>query len=98
MRSPEVAILTVLAIIVVAIGYWALARMAGAAIVRSLARVRATNIEMRLRWLDWDRDTLTWDVTYSTPDGRHHANRCKVAVGLFADRQAYWVRDLEGAA
>ena len=51
---------------------------------------RATDIAIASDWFDFDRGTLTYDVTYTDASGRRARNRAKVAVGRLADRHVYW--------
>ena len=41
---------------------------------------RATNIEIEAEWLEGDRDTLTYDVTYTDAQGKRQRNRCKIST------------------
>jgi hypothetical protein len=63
-----------------------------------LGRARASAIEMTMDWLAFRRDTLTFNVAFTTPDGRRHTNRCQVTTNLQPDAPTHWERAVEGAA
>ena len=61
------------------------------ALIESELKARhATDIEIASDWFDFDRGTLTYDVTYTDASGRRTRNRAKVAIGRLADRHVYW--------
>ena len=67
------------------------------AIVRiedELRRRNASDVTISPNWLDFDRETLTYDVSYRMPSGERHMNRCKVATHLAADNEVYWQKPL----
>ena len=65
-----------------------------AMIESELTRRRATDIQITADWFDFDRNTLSYDVTYRAPSGERRENRCKVGVGLWADNALYWSEPL----
>ena len=69
---------------------WERHDMAKAFIQSDLSRQRATDVVITPDWMDFDRDTLTYDVTYTDTNGRHRRNRCKVGVRPGADGTVYW--------
>jgi hypothetical protein len=77
---------------------WARHSEARARVLGALGRVHASNVKLSADWFDADRDTMTYDVEYTTRDGRRHSNRCKVAMHVGSDQGVYWERSLEGAA
>ena len=75
---------------------WDRHQMCTAEIEGSLGRVHAKDIKLKLDWLDFDRDTFTYDVEYCDPAGKVHHNRCKVATRYFgADNSVYWTDPIE---
>lgn len=74
---------------------WERYDFARAQVLGELGRVHATRIELSLNLADGDRDTVSFSVEYSTPDGKRHANACKVPTGPGG---VYWARPLKGAA
>lgn len=68
--------------------------MALARVRDELQRARATDIVIRPQWLDFDRDTLTYDVQYTAPDGARRTNRCKVPISPLAEHTVYWADPL----
>ena len=91
-------LLLVLVIGAVAFFAWERQRFAKAQMLGELGRLHATNVVVSPDLFDFDRDTMTFDVEYTTRDGRRHANRCKVATSPGADGSVYWERNLEGAS
>lgn len=75
---------------------WERHDMAKARILGQLGRLHATRIDISLDLADFDRDTLTYDVTFTTVDGRRHANRCKVSSSHLANPGVFWERPLPG--
>ena len=71
---------------------WDRHRMAVATIEGELRRHHPRDVRVRLVWADADRDTLTYDVTYTDATGRRHSNRCKVSTS--EDGTVYWERPL----
>ena len=65
-----------------------------ALIQAELTRQRATDINISADWFDFDRDTLTYDVSYRLPSGERQENRCKVSIRLGAVDDVYWQRPL----
>jgi hypothetical protein len=77
---------------------WDRHQLCVATIEGSLRRLHATDIKIMPDWLDFDRDTLTYDVEYTDGEGRRHANRCKVAFSPGRDDEViYWQRPLAGS-
>lgn len=75
---------------------WDRHRMCTALIEGSLRKYHATDIQITIDWLDFDRDTFSYDVEYRDRAGRIHHNRCKVsAVDYPADDAVYWTEPLE---
>lgn len=54
----------------------------------------ANDIAITPDWFDFDRDTLTYDVTYVDSKGQRQTNRAKVGIRPFADRSVYWQQPL----
>jgi len=54
----------------------------------------ATDVEITSKWVDYDRDTLTYDVAWTDPKGQRVRNRAKVPIHPFADRGIYWQEPL----
>lgn len=63
----------------------AVARIEGA-----LRAQHATDIRIAQNWFDFDRDTLTYDVTFSDSIGQSQHRRCKVAIRFGADGELFW--------
>lgn len=58
----------------------------------SLRKYHATDIEIEFDWMDYDRETFTYDVQYRDRSGKFHRNRCKVTSGrAIGDEAVYWV-------
>jgi hypothetical protein len=71
---------------------WERHQMCLAEIEGSLRKYHATDIEIVFDWMDFDRNTFTYDVQYRDRDGHFHRNRCKVTSrGHPADESVYWV-------
>jgi hypothetical protein len=86
-----------LVLLVVGVGIfisWERHDMAKAHIIGALKRIRARNISITFDWGDFDRDTFTYDVSFTTAAGRHHRDRCKVSTRLGAGEALYWERGL----
>ena len=78
---------------------WDRHRMCTALIEGSLRKYHATDIHITLDWLDFDRDTFTYDVEYRDRAGRVHHNRCKVSSQHYpADEAVYWTEPLQSPA
>ena len=73
---------------------WKRNNSARAAIAAELARHEVTDVVIASNWLDFDRGTLTYDVSYTDRSGRRLANRCKVAIAPRADRALFWKEPL----
>lgn len=70
-----------------------------ALIEADLRRYRATDITIERDWLDFDRDTATFDVRYRDRVGDVHSNRCKVAVRSAIDAEVvYWASPVDPRA
>ncbi|MBA2432462.1 MAG: hypothetical protein H0V56_10175 [Chthoniobacterales bacterium] len=69
---------------------WERHDMAAARVYGELRGRKATDIKITPDWLDFDRDTMTYDVTYTAADGVRKANTCKVSVGPHSDHRVYW--------
>jgi hypothetical protein len=65
-----------------------------AVIEGELKRLKASDINIAADWFDFDRDTLTYNVSCVMPTGEHHENRCKVSIRLGADHDVYWQKPL----
>jgi hypothetical protein len=75
--------------------FWDRYQMCAAEIEGSLRRYHASDIELALDWMDFDRDTFTYDVTYRDSAGKVRYNRCKVNTRYFgADNSVYWTDPL----
>lgn len=90
--------LLVLGVAVAVFLNWERHDMAKAQVLGQLRRLHATQVSIELDLADFDRDTLTYDVTFTTPDGRRHSNRCKVSTSYRADGSVFWERKLPDAA
>ncbi len=90
-----VAVVAVVAIAIAVTVVRGRATVARSRIEAALAERGAREIEISNQWLDFDRDTLTFNVTYRTRDGRQATNRCKVPVRLMAESSVYWEEPLE---
>ena len=78
---------------------WDRHRMCTALIEGSLGKYHATDIQITLDWLDFDRDTFTYDVEYRDRAGKIQHNRCKVSSGDYpADEAVYWTEPLQPPA
>lgn len=86
------ALIVVLAIL--AFQLWERHDMASARVYGELRGRKATDIRIRPDWLDFDRDTMTYDVEYTAADGVRKANICKVNVGPDSDPTVYWASPL----
>lgn len=75
---------------------WERADFAKAQVLGALGRVHASKIELSADWFDHDEGTMTYDVEYTTPDGRRHSNRCKVSTSPMAGTGVFWERPLKG--
>jgi hypothetical protein len=75
--------------------YWERHDMAKALIEADLRRAGVTLIRLELDWMDFDRDTLTYDVVYDSASGRRLHTRCKVAIRAGSDGNLYWTSPLE---
>ena len=80
---------------IIAFFAWERYDFAKAQVLGELGRLHATRITLSLDWADFDRDTVTFDVAYTAPDGTRHDNHCKVHTGAAG---VYWARPLKGAA
>ena len=92
-------ILSALAFVVVAgflgFAFWDRHTMCKADIEGSLLRYHATGIQMKFDWMDFDRDTFTYDVQYRDRAGKVHYNRCKVTTSQYLDPTVYWDNPIE---
>ena len=95
-RRSVIAGLVIMAVVLGGVGVFlrgrhsdAIARIEG-----ELSRRNVSDITIAPNWLDFDRETLTYDVSYRMPSGERHQNRCKVAVHLWADNEVYWQKPL----
>ena len=88
--------LVIMAVVLVGVGLFVRDRHASAValIEGELKRRKASDITISPQWLDFDRDTLTYNVSYVMPTGERHENRCKVSIRLGADRDVYWQKPL----
>lgn len=59
---------------------WDRHQMCTALVEGDLRRYHATEIEIVRDWLDADRDTVTFDVSYRDSAGALKHNRCKVSA------------------
>jgi hypothetical protein len=88
--------IVIMGVVLVGIGLFVRDRhtYAVAVIEGELKRRKAGDITIAPRWFDFDRDTLTYDVSYVMPSGERHENRCKVSIRLGADHDVYWQKPL----
>ncbi len=71
---------------------WDRHQMCAASVEGDLRKHHSTDIIIKLDWLDFDADTLTYDVEYRDRAGTFHRNRCKVSFrGYPADEAVYWI-------
>ena len=73
---------------------WERHDMASAYVYGDLAGKKARDITIRPDWLDFDRDSMTYDVEYTAADGVRKANSCKVNVGPQTDHKVYWAHPI----
>ena len=94
MRSSEVLLpaLGLFAVLIVAVFLtWDRHAMCKSLVEGSLRRYHATDIAITTDWMDFDRDTFTYDVEYTDSSGKKQRNRCKVMSGnVLADDAVYW--------
>ena len=88
--------LVVMVVVLVGVGLFVRDRHThGVAVIEGeLKRRKATDIAISPQWLDFDRDTLTYNVSYVMPTGERHENRCKVSIRPGADHEVYWQKPL----
>jgi hypothetical protein len=98
--SKVLAILGLVAFIGIASFFaWDRDQMCRALVEGDLRRYHATDIDIKLDWLDFDRDTFTYDVQYRDRAGEFHRNRCKVTSGRYAaDEAVYWTDPISPSA
>lgn len=61
----------------------------------SLGKYHATDVDIKRNWMDYDRDTFTYDVTFRDRSGKLNSNRCKVTTRADqADDAVYWSEPL----
>ncbi|MGC1375036.1 MAG: hypothetical protein WA821_02365 [Anaerolineales bacterium] len=54
-----------------------------------------TNIDIQSEWFTFDRDTMTFTVEYTMPDGNRRTNRCKLHQWwIFLDNEVFWVEPI----
>ena len=95
----SLAVVAVIAMIGVAgFGFWDRHTMCQADIEGSLLRYHATDIKMRLDWMDFTRDSFSYDVQYRDRTGKVHYNRCKVTTSQYLDPTVYWDDPIEPPA
>jgi hypothetical protein len=74
---------------------WERHDMATARIWAALRQQRATEIRIAADWLDFDRDTMTYDVEYTDREGLRRSNCCKVDLRPGTDDEGlYWASPL----
>jgi hypothetical protein len=95
-REILISVLGIIALMaVIGFVFWDRYQMCTAEIEGSLKRYHASDIQLKFDWLDFDRDTFTYDVTYRDSTGNLRHNRCKVATRYFgADNSVYWTEPL----
>jgi hypothetical protein len=88
--------LAIMGVVLVGVGLFVRDRHTNAValIQEELSRRKASDITITNDWFDFDRDTLTYDVSYRMPSGERQENRCKVSIRLGADHEVYWQRPL----
>ena len=69
---------------------WDRHSMAVARIEGILRARHASAIQATPDWLDFHRNTLTYDVRFTAPDGVVQHRRCKVAMQNQADDNIFW--------
>ena len=98
METLVTVLLVIGTLTAIALIAWTRHDTARARVLGALGRVHATRVALTPDWFDFDWDTMTYDVEYSTPDGKRHSNRCKVAIHIGSDQGIYWEKSLQGAA
>jgi hypothetical protein len=73
---------------------WERHDMAKSIVQGQLGRVHATRVELSYDWTSSDRDSVTYDVVFFTPDGQRHSNRCKVSIQESSRDGVYWEHPL----
>ena len=54
-----------------------------------------TNIDVHYEWFAFDRDTITFAVEYTMPDGNRRKNRCKMRMWfIFIDDEIFWLEPI----
>lgn len=73
---------------------WERHDMARALIEGNLRGRRATKIRVSPQWLDSDRGTLSFEVSYVDAEGRPRHVGCKVATRADSDDALFWSEPL----
>ena len=79
---------------VFAVAVWDKNAWCRAMIEGEVAATGASDVKVEADWFDFDRDTFTYDVYYTTAAGERIANRAKVAITAVADQRVYWLSPL----
>ena len=62
-------------------------------IAREIKQKGYRPIDISRRWIDFDENTATYDVTYQDKFGSQHQTSCKVrSVFIFFDGDLYWTK------
>jgi hypothetical protein len=84
-------IITATAIVLAALFYVFTRSTAEKTIREYLQERGAANISVYHDWFDFDRDTITFQVQFTSPNGKKHETWCKLHPwGLFVDGQIFW--------
>jgi hypothetical protein len=73
---------------------WERQRGGRALVVGALRRAGITDFEVSTKWFDRDRDTITYDVTYTVAGGHRVRNSAKVTVGVHNKLSLFWEHSL----
>jgi hypothetical protein len=71
---------------------------ARARISNELWKAGARGVGIHRKWLDFDRDTMTYEVSYTAADGSPERTRCKLSWRRHADDALFWERSPKGTA
>ncbi|MEM8859552.1 MAG: hypothetical protein AAGD96_14580 [Chloroflexota bacterium] len=62
-------------------------------IAREIMKKGLRPIEIERRWLDFDENTATYDVSYQDNFGTQHKTSCKIrSIMIFFDGDLYWTK------
>lgn len=65
-------------------------------VIEYLSKRGATDIVVTYKWFDFDRDTETFSVEFTHPNGKTISTKCKLRYwGMFANAELYWSKPTE---